>query len=355
MKTKGIPVPENWKKLKHHRLACLIEFGASIDTDGLTGHMRRHGYDDTEPVFLFEGKILAGRHRHTSAIDAERTPTFREFSGTEDEARAFIEKELFRRHLTPSQKAMFAADLIKSAREANPAGVPDEIPTQSETAERFGIAERNVRDALTVAEHGSETLSQAVRNGTLAVSDAAKIVHEPTTVQEQAVKDVEAGKAPTVTKAAKAGWCDRCKRIGVQTPDCQACKEVKPKKGSKRAKANAEENGTAEEPEALADAEGHKVPEQAEEAFRADKEIRAWCRKVDELIREAGEFIKGPGGRLMSFETVKQQMQSAKGNVWANRPTHVCPYCQGADKKCKCCKGQGWTSKTIWQQAPKGK
>jgi hypothetical protein len=48
----------------------------------------------------------------------------------------------------------------------------------------------------------------------------------------------------------------------------------------------------------------------------------------------------------------KPKLEEAKGNLWANRATHVCPYCRGKADKCDCCKGEGWTNRWYWEQAP---
>lgn len=104
----------------------------------------------------------------------------------------------------------------------------------------------------------------------------------------------------------------------------------------------------------LTDAEGERVPEQALEAFAKAKELGAICREIDALIGRVEDIAKGPGGRLIRLDSFRQQMKDAKGNLWANRPTHVCPYCHGepTEKPCVCCRGEGWTAKHVWQQAP---
>ncbi len=79
------------------------------------------------------------------------------------------------------------------------------------------------------------------------------------------------------------------------------------------------------------------------------------CREMDALIRRVEEISKGPGGRLIRFDSFKQQIKDAKGNLWANRATHVCPYCHGhpvKGKPCECCKGDGWTAHHVWKAAP---
>ena len=113
MKTKKIATPRLWRGLLPHPLSELIEFGVGIDMEGLIAHMQHHGYDQGEPIILFGGKILDGRHKHSAAQSAEVEPTFQEFVGTEAEALEYARKKILRQHLDTGQRAMIAAKLAK--------------------------------------------------------------------------------------------------------------------------------------------------------------------------------------------------------------------------------------------------
>lgn len=108
-----------------------------------------------------------------------------------------------------------------------------------------------------------------------------------------------------------------------------------------------------DEPEVV-DAEGVPVPPRAVPAFETAKTLTGLCREMDSILKKVEEAVKAPGGRLIRFDSFKQQLKDAKGNIWANRASHVCPYCKGkaGAKVCECCKDEGWTSKTIWIAAP---
>ena len=80
MRTRPLPPVKNWEKLEPHPYNEILEVG---DVTGLANHMQEFGYDDNEPIILFEGKILSGRRRHAAAIQAEVIdPPFREFIDT---------------------------------------------------------------------------------------------------------------------------------------------------------------------------------------------------------------------------------------------------------------------------------
>jgi hypothetical protein len=106
-----------------------------------------------------------------------------------------------------------------------------------------------------------------------------------------------------------------------------------------------EAEGTQEQAAPLTDATGRPVPEHARAAFEAAERMREWGRKLTELIREAKELAEGPGGAVIHSDTTHTYLANGRLSVLQNRPTHVCPGCAGGtDKKCECCKGQGWTT-----------
>ena len=323
--------PKNWKDLEPHPLSTLIEFGAGIDVAALAGHMREHGYDSEESIVLLDGKILDGRHKHIAAQEAGVTPTFRRYIG--DNPAAYVAKKLHRQHLNQSQRSMMGAKILAITHPKTPeksrnadGGVTNvtlgSSPNQQEIADALNVSRMRVNQAVKVNEHGTEELQDAVMDGTISVSDAAAVAAEPKDVQKKAVKRVRKGKAKTVKAAVTA------------------------------VKGDADE-GPAEE---MTDQEGEKVPVDAVQAFQAAKDIEGICREIDAMIKRVEEISKGPGGRLIRFDSFKQQMKDAKGNLWANRATHVCSYCKGTGKMkgktCECCKGECWTAKYIWQQAP---
>jgi hypothetical protein len=106
------------------------------------------------------------------------------------------------------------------------------------------------------------------------------------------------------------------------------------------------------------DKAGTPIPEHVRPAFTTARDITAICRDLDRIIRRVEDVARLNGGRLIRVDSCRQQLRDAKGNLWANRATHVCPYCHGKaptkgnGKPCECCKGEGWTAAYAWEQAP---
>ncbi len=152
--------------------------------------------------------------------------------------------------------------------------------------------------------------------------------------------------------------CERCGRIGA--PSCTACKKKFPHGFPKPAKDRepGSDDGDVDAEQAITDAEGEVVPDQAIAAFKAVPVLEALGRECDALRHAIEEAAKGPAGRLLQsgLPGIQQKLKDAKGVLMANRPSHVCPYCHGkkGKKPCDGCKGEGWVAKHIYSQAPKG-
>ena len=236
--TRPISVPEDWQRLRYHPYSELVEFGAGIELDALIEHMNVNGYDPDEPIILIWDErseaylILDGRHRHQGATRAGVVPTFSEFVGTPKAALELVMKKLLRQHLTPSERAMVAAKLsdlrrIENPSEAAEAALP--VISQDSAAAIMKVSPDAVQRAKAVIEHGTPELQAAVLDGTVSVTDAAKVANEATEVQNQAVAKVRAGDAKTAAAAVSddAHLCLRCqqaKRANLPTktncPDC---------------------------------------------------------------------------------------------------------------------------------------
>ena len=170
-------------------LAALIR---DIKTNGLQ-----------EPIVLWEGKILDGRNRMKACERAGVEPRFRELDTCDSPTAAVVSANLFRRHLSVSQRAMVGAlakrEFAKEARKRQEAtrrggksagrdsqhqdGAPAILPGPAQrgdaralAAASVGVSPRTIDAASHVLESGPPDLSDAVRAGKLSVSRAAKLV-----------------------------------------------------------------------------------------------------------------------------------------------------------------------------------
>ena len=98
---------------------------AEEDYQQLIGDIKANGYDNRQPIYLFENEIIDGWNRYNACQDLNVSPTFADFAGTEQEAFEFVLRSNKRRNLTSSQWATIAEEakdvfeIIKARVEEN--------------------------------------------------------------------------------------------------------------------------------------------------------------------------------------------------------------------------------------------
>lgn len=138
----------------------LTDISADIKENGLN-----------EPIILYEGKILDGRNRYLACGMAGVEPTFKNYTGDEP-LQYVVSKNLHRRHLNESQRAMLGQKLWKMAHEGeSPAKV-----TQEDISKQFNVSPASVRSAARLAEVAIDEIKDKVEAGTLSINKAADLV-----------------------------------------------------------------------------------------------------------------------------------------------------------------------------------
>jgi hypothetical protein len=313
----------NWKQFRRHPLSEIFPDMSEVEFEMILTDMREHGYDQKQQVIMFEGKVIDGWNRFRAAIMTDRTPTFDEYKGT-DPLGFVIRRNLRRRHLSESQRAMVAANLATGKRGGTHSpnlGNGPEISTVK-AGEMLNVSHGSVDNAKTVLKNGTPELKQAVMDGIAAVSDAAKIAKEPPKKQRAAIRKKKSGKSPTLTSA-------------VSDAD-ESKKELK-------------------------DEEGHPVPDSCYQAFanlEKFKELISWAmqgqKMIDELSRlPGGEDLKHhltPTGDAEKTINKSNHLNLLKADIKGCSPYAVCPDCKASGKKqCRPCVGTGWVTKEVWK------
>src|SRR5690606_19637294 len=92
-----------------------------------------------------------------------------------------------RRHLTPSQRAMIAAEgaLLTRGRPSSEKTGSTSGLTQAERAKLLHVSERLVRKAVAVRDRGTDTVKQAVKAGKLTVEAAEVVTKLPPKKQDE--------------------------------------------------------------------------------------------------------------------------------------------------------------------------
>jgi N6-adenosine-specific RNA methylase IME4 len=196
--------------VKFHPLANLFPMLSEQELEDLGEDIRANG--QLEDVILHRDMILDGRNRYTAATRKGLAVRCEEFKGSDHDALTWvISKNLKRRHLTESQRAMVAARIATLRLGANqhtqaapigaplldlggavstPAPEPQATVSQSEAADLMNVGRRSVQRAAVVEELGAPELKQAVETGKVAVSTAAEIAEALPVEEQKAVAEL---------------------------------------------------------------------------------------------------------------------------------------------------------------------
>ncbi|KAB2788147.1 S-adenosylmethionine-binding protein [Brucella anthropi] len=145
-------------------------------------------FGQRDPIILLDGMVLDGRNRQWACGFADVEPIYEEYTG-DDPLNFVLSKNLHRRHLTESQRALIAAAIVDWERGINQttAGGAN-LPTRR-AAERLSISERAVKSAKRVIQQGAPELLDAIRSGKVTIhageaiselqhSEQAKVIRE---------------------------------------------------------------------------------------------------------------------------------------------------------------------------------
>jgi hypothetical protein len=134
-----------------------------------------------EPIILYEEKILDGRNRYRASLEAGVKPLTENYAGM-DPIGFVCAKNLHRRHLTPSQKAMHVAHFatLKKGDVASQrtVGTSADRPAMSnqEAAKLAGVSTRTISDAKIIVANGTPEEIAKVKDGTISVKPVARAI-----------------------------------------------------------------------------------------------------------------------------------------------------------------------------------
>jgi ParB-like chromosome segregation protein Spo0J len=172
----------------------------------LVADIREHGL--REPVVLArDGCILDGRNRYRACLAANVAAVFSTWEGPGSAIDFVVSKNLHRRHLDESQRAMVAAKIANLAdgQRADQAGASIDAPaiTQSAAAEILNVSRPSVQRARRVREKGAPEVVMAVERGEMSVSRAATLIELPHAEQVKAIKTKPGSGRSPASKAKK--------------------------------------------------------------------------------------------------------------------------------------------------------
>lgn len=180
-----------------HPAAELFPMMPTDQYEAFKEDIRKNGFQ--QDIVLYKGQILDGRNRYKAAVELDMLddlPIAEMDDDTDiDPYQWVISRNLHRRHLNESQRALVAAKLAK-LRVGDVAsqkhGVSIDTPSLEQAAEQLQVGRATVARAKTVLSEGSQELIEAVERGEVAVSKAAAVAKEvPKEKQLQAATEVK--------------------------------------------------------------------------------------------------------------------------------------------------------------------
>lgn len=213
----------NAKQLQPHEFAAVFPPMPEGEVRQLAEDIRQNGLH--EPIMLFEGKILDGRHRQQACEIAGEPPEYEEFEGTRDQALAYVwSQNIHRRHLTVSQRAMAAAS-VANLGEGQPSRTPQTCGVSQEAAaQQAGVSTRSVTSAKRVMTEGTEHDIEAVRSGEKSVNGALRDIDRRKHKASEPEPQSPADPREALTAAMKAfnseveSWCRELKALVPRLP-----------------------------------------------------------------------------------------------------------------------------------------
>ena len=166
-----------------------------------------------DAIEVFEGKILDGRNRYNACLSRGVEPRFVSVE-TPDPFAYVVSKNLHRRHLDESQRALCAArakSMFEAAarerqrhggREKGSANLREASKSSDQAAALMAVSPRSVEHASRVLRSGSPELVAAVESGEVSVSRASSVAALP--AEEQAPAARERAPRATVDRVGKA-------------------------------------------------------------------------------------------------------------------------------------------------------
>ena len=173
-------------KYEFHELANLFPLMGDAELDELAADIKANG--QREPIWLYEGKILDGRHRYLACMKINAKFLETVWGGSGDPLDFVLSKNLHRRHLDTSQRAMIAAEIatLKQGHRSDLLGKPRRSVTDA--AKLLNVSVDSVHKAKKIRQKGIPELSRAVRDGKASLSAGAKVAEKPKAKQRKLVE-----------------------------------------------------------------------------------------------------------------------------------------------------------------------
>jgi hypothetical protein len=183
-----------------HRFCKAFRRANAGERGEIVASMRGYGYDGEQPITLYEGMILDGATRQDAAEEAGVAPTFTTFTGSEDEAIAFvIRRNRARKHMTQGELVLAGARLVTAKKGAprgnqnrtpskgspeTPLKVHSDVKTRAMVGTELGRSPGTIKKARELLHRGTDHIISMVEAGEVGISTATDAIRGKTQEQQ---------------------------------------------------------------------------------------------------------------------------------------------------------------------------
>lgn len=187
--------------LIQHPLSAAYPSMSDEELTALAADIKTHGLRSN--IVLYKNQVLDGWHRYLACEQAGVNPRTIDYKGADPVA--FVESaNEHRRHMTASQRGYAKVALSEWRAEGRPkTGLNKPVKSAAVMADEANVGVETIKHAKAVHANGSDVLKEAVKEGEIPVSRAAKIANLPKDKQAAAMKEKPAKVAKPKKAAAK--------------------------------------------------------------------------------------------------------------------------------------------------------
>lgn len=186
-----------------HPFASKFPLLAGAEFEELVESVLTNGLNEKIILCPF-GTIVDGRNRLRACLKAKVNPQFRQLTEDDDILEIVLDKNVRRRHLDTTQRAMIAASLT-SDQIGRPRKASESVSVDV-AAEKLNVSRSAVMSAKSVQATGAPELKAAVIASEIKVTPAAAIAALPVEQQAAAVAQVRSGENLPRTRATDAAF-----------------------------------------------------------------------------------------------------------------------------------------------------
>ena len=174
------------REYQAHPAAEMFPLLEGAEFDALVTDIREHGL--REPITLHDGMVLDGRNRYRACHELSIEPATEPWDADGTPEAFVISKNLHRRHLNESQRAMIAARLAtlrKGDVASQVSGDQIRPPSITEAADLLNVGKSTVIQAKKVLRDGEPQDIAAVDSGEAAASTVAEQIRKGVPKEER--------------------------------------------------------------------------------------------------------------------------------------------------------------------------